>query len=104
MDPKDVANLTVYSDLMTVLKERGFSDAQAAELLLKLTAQAEMEVTEEIMEKLSPEQKATLESLPADTPATEIAERLGLDADKIDAIRADKTAVLIEQLVPALNE
>lgn len=104
MDPKDLANITVYNDLLTVLKERGFSDAEASEIFLKLTAQAELEVTEEMMNRLSPEQQATLKSLPENIPALEIAEKLGLDSGEIDQIRAEKTAQLIEKMVPSLNE
>lgn len=104
MDPKDLAGLTVYHDLLTVLKERGFSDAEAAEVFAKLTAQAEMEVVEEIMGGLNDEQMKVLDGLPDDAPADEIAEKLGLDGEEVDAIRAQKTAQLIEELVPEIDK
>jgi DNA-binding NarL/FixJ family response regulator len=104
MNPQDLSALTVYQDLMTVLQERGYSDAEAAEILLKLTAQAEMEVVEEIIGKLSEEQMALLDSLPANAAASEIAEKLGLDGEEIDAIRAQKVALLLEELAPAIDK
>lgn len=104
MDTNNLTNITIYNDLMTVLKERGLSDAEAGEIILKLTAQAELETTEEMMNKLTNEQKTILESLPDDASASEIAEKLGLNANEIDEIRAEKTAQLIEKMVPSLNE
>lgn len=102
MDIKDFTNLTVYTDLLAFLKERGFSDEERFEVLLKLTAEVEIEVTEELMKKLSKEQLQTLENLPVETPASEIAEKLGLDPNEIDAIRSEKTAQLIDKMMPSL--
>lgn len=103
MDPRDLAGLTVYSDLMTVLKDRGFSDAQAAEMFLKLTTQVEMEVVEEIMSDLSEEQLAKLDSLSEDLPADELAKDLGIDGEEVDAIRAEKLAQVLEETLPAIE-
>lgn len=103
MDPKNLIGLTVYNDLMTILQERGLSDAEATEALLKLTAQAEVEVTGEMMNKLSEEQLAILNSLPENTPATEIAEKLGLDGEEIDAIRAEKVAQLVSEMASEVD-
>lgn len=104
MDPKDLVGLTVYNDLMTVLQERGLSDAEATEAILKLIAQAEVEVTEEMMSKLTPEQLEILRSLPDNTPATEIAEKLGLDGEEVDAIRAEKVAQLASEMAQEVDE
>lgn len=104
MDPKDLAGLTVYSDLLTVLKEKGYSDEEATEIFMKLTAQAEVEVVEELLGKLSEEQLKTLDELPDNTPPEEIADKLGLDGEEVDEIRARKTAEIINDLVPLLDE
>lgn len=103
MDPRDLAGLTVYSDLMTVLKDRGFSDAQAGEMFLKLTTQVEMEVVEEIMSDLSEEQLAKLDSLSEDLPAQEIAKELGIDGEEVDSIRAEKLAAVLEETLPTIE-
>lgn len=104
MNPQDLAGLTVYHDLLTVLKEKGLSDMEASEMFMKLTAQAEMEVVEELMGKMSNDQIAVLDNLPEDSSAGEIAEKLGLNGEEIDAIRAQKTAQLIQEMVPSLNQ
>ena len=104
MDPKDLVGITAYDDLMTILKERGFSDAETTEVVLKLTAQAEMEVVEEIISRLSEEQLALLDSLPEGTLADEIAQKLGIDGEEVDAIRAEKVAQLISELAPQIDQ
>lgn len=104
MDSKDLSGLTVYNDILTILKEKGFSDAEAMEIFLKLTAQAEMEVTEEMMGKLTDDQRKILEELPDDVSSEEITEKLNLDGNEIDQIRAKKTAELIENLIPTLDD
>lgn len=103
MNPNDLAAITVYSDLLTVLKERGYPDAEAYQMFLDLTAQAEMEVVEEMMLKLSDEQLAKLDSLPANATGSEIAELLALDAELVDRIRAEKTAKLISELAQVVD-
>lgn len=104
MNPQDLSAITVYNDILTVLKERGLSDIEVTEIFAKLTSQAEMEVTEELMSKLTPEQLAILDSLPENASATDIVQKLGIDGDEVDAIRAQKTAKLIEEMVPSLNQ
>lgn len=104
MNPKDLVGLTAYNDSMTILQERGLSNAEATEAILKLIAQAEVEVTEEMMSKLTPEKLETLRSLPDNTPATEIAEKLGLDGEEVDAIRAEKVAQLVSQMTSEIDE
>lgn len=104
MNPQDLTSVTVYNDLLTVLKERGLSDIDATEIFAKLTAQAELEVVEEILSKLTSDQLKDLDDLAENASATEIAQKLKLDGAEIDAIRAEKTAKLIEDMVPKLNE
>lgn len=103
MNPQDLSAITVYSDILTVLKERGFSDIETTEIFAKLTAQAEMEVVEELMSKLTPEQLNILDSLPDNVSASDIVQKLGIDGDEVDAIRAEKTAKLLEEMVPSVN-
>ena len=104
MNPQDIAGITVYNDLLTVLKERGLSDIEVTEIFAKLTAQAELEVVEEILEKLNSDQLKVLDDLAENASATEIAQKLNLDGTEIDVIRAEKTAKLIEEMAPKLNE
>lgn len=104
MNPQDLSAINVYNDILTVLKERGFSDIETTEIFAKLTAQAEMEVVEELMNNLTPEQLATLDSLPENASADDIVQKLGIQGDEVDAIRAQKTAKLIEEMVPNLNQ
>lgn len=104
MNQQDLSSITVYNDLLNVLKEKGYTDAQLAEIFMKLTAQAEMEVVEEIMGKLTPGQLKMLDSLPAGASASDIIEKVGIDGAEVDAIRAEKTAQLIQEMVPSLNE
>lgn len=103
MNTNDLSYLTIYHDLITVLKERGFSDAECVEIFLKLTAQAEMEVMEEVMKMLTEEQLQMLENLPPDTSSLELAQALKLNTEDIDIIRAEKTAKLIGQIIPSLD-
>lgn len=104
MDSQDLTSLTVYHDLLTVLKERGLSDDETAEIFAKLTAQAEMEVTEELLGRLTADQIAVLDSLPDNASASEIVQKLNLDGDLVDTIRAEKTAKLISEMAPKLND
>lgn len=104
MDIKDLSGLTVYQDLITVLKEKGYTDVQIAEIFAKVTAQVEVEVVEELMGKLADEQRQILASLPPDVSAYDAAEKLGLDGEEVDSIRAEKAAVVIAELVPTLNQ
>lgn len=103
MDSQDLSAITTYNDILTVLKEKGFSDTQATEMFAKLTAQAEMEVVEELLAKLTQEQLAMLDSLPDNASASDIVQKLGIEGEEVDAIRAKKTAELIEEMVPSLN-
>ncbi len=104
MNPQDLASISVYQDIITVLKERGYSDMEVTEMFAKLTAQAEMEVVEELMSKLTPEQVTILDSLPDNVSASEIVQKLGIEGEVVDTIRAEKTAKLIEEIIPKLNE
>lgn len=104
MNPQDLSAITVYQDIITVLKERGYSDIEVTEIFAKLTAQAEMEVVEELMEKLTPEQLKVLDSMPDNVSASEIVQKLDIQGDLVDSIRAEKTAKLIEEVIPSLNE
>lgn len=103
MDTNDLSYFTIYHDLMTVLKERGFSNSESTEIFLKLTAQAEMEVVEEMMGRLSEKQLQILENFPENTSSLEIAKVLELNAEEIDLIRAENTAKLIEKIIPTLD-
>ena len=103
MNPQDLSAITVYNDILTVLKERGLPDIEITEIFAKLTAQAEMEVVEELISKLTPEQLTILDSLPEDVSANDIVQKLGIQGDEVDAIRAEKTAALIEEMVPNIN-
>lgn len=104
MNPQDLSAITVYQDIITVLKERGYSDIEVTEIFAKLTAQAEMEVVEELIEKLTPEQLKVLDSMPDNVSASEIVQKLDIQGDLVDSIRAEKTARLIEEVIPSLNE
>lgn len=104
MKQEDILQLKVYSDLMIVLKEGGLSDSESTEIFLKLTAQAEMEVVEEMMGRLSEKQLQILENLSENTSSLETAKALELNAEEIDLIRAEKTAQLIEKIIPALDK
>lgn len=104
MDQQALSAITVYHDLLTVLKERGYTDIEAAEIFAKLTAQAEMEVVEELLGKLNNDQLVALDVLPDNASASDIAQQLGLDGAEIDAIRAQKTAQLIEQMAPIIDQ
>lgn len=103
MNQIDLAALTIYHDLMTTLKERGYSDAESGEIFANLTAQAEMEVTEEIISKLTDEQLAKLRDLPESATGEEIASQMGIDGDEVDAIRAQKVAQLLSELAPVID-
>jgi FixJ family two-component response regulator len=104
MDSQNIANITIYADLLIVLKERGYSDVEANAMVLDIMTQAEMEVAEEMMSRLSDEELALLDSLPDDAPSNEIAEKLGLDGEKVDLIRAEKVAKIISELVPVIDQ
>lgn len=104
MNPNDLASLTVYSDVLNILKERGYVDAEANQILLDLIAQAEMETTDELLSRLTDEQLAKLDELPDSMTPTEMAESLGLDGEEVDAIRAEKTARIISELAPVVDQ
>lgn len=104
MSDQDLVGLTVYQDLVTVLQEKGYSDAQITEIVMKLTSQAEMEVTEAVIAKLTDQQLKDLDELPDDASAYDVAKKLNLDGDEIEAIRAEKLAELISQMVEELNK
>lgn len=104
MDTKDLSGLTVYQDLITILKEKGFTDAQIAEIFAKVTAQVEMEVVEEMMGKLTEDQLKILDSLPDEASSYEIAEKVGINGEEADNIRAEKLARVLEEVLPSLNE
>ncbi len=104
MNPQDLSAITVYQDILTVLKERGYSDMEVTEMFVKLTAQAEMEVVEELMGKLTEDQLKVLDSMPDNVSASEIVQKLDIQGDVVDSIRAEKTAKLIEEIIPSLNE
>lgn len=104
MDPKTLAGLTVYSDLLMILKDRGFSDTQAADLFLKITTQVEMEVIEEIMDNLTDEDLKMLDQLADDVKAEDIAEKLGLEQEYTDSLRAVKLAKVLEEVLPEIEK
>lgn len=103
MNPQDLSNITVYDDFLTVLKERGYTDEEAGEMFVQLATQAEMEVTEELLSKLTDEQLALLDSMPDDAPSNEIAEKLGLDGEIVDKLRAEKTAKILSDMAPVID-
>lgn len=104
MDPKDLSNLTIYSDLMDILKEKGMTDVEASDVVLKLTSQVEAEVVEELMSGLSDEQLKMLDDMPDSISSEEIAQKMGFEAQKIQEIREKKAAELIEELIPTLDK
>ncbi len=104
MNPQDLSSVMVYQDIVTVLKERGYSDVEVAEIFAKLTAQAEMEVVEELIKGLTDDQLKLLDDLPEDVSATEIVQKLNIQGEEVDAIRADVTAKIIAEMIPGLNE
>jgi hypothetical protein len=103
MNPNDFPNTTVYADLLTVLKERGYTDDQAAEILAELISQAEFEVMKELWDKLTPEQRQIIDESPDDMDSLELGEKLDLDPTEIDELRAQKTAQLISALPEQLD-
>lgn len=103
MNTNDFPNTTVYADLLTVLKERGFTDDQASEMLMELISQAEFEVMKELWDKLSPEQREIIDNSPDDMDSLELADKLDLDPTEIDELRAKKTAELISKLPEQLD-
>ncbi len=104
MNAQAIAGITIYDDLMTIFQERGYSDAEATEILMKLSAQAEFEVVQEMISKLSEDQLKLLDSLPDDVSASEVAEKLNLNGEEIDALRAQKTAQLVQELIPEIDQ
>lgn len=63
-----------------------------------------MEVVEELMGRFTSDQLAILDDLPENASTDEIIQRLDIKGDEVDAIRAEKTAKLIEEMVPNLNQ
>lgn len=104
MDKNDLAKLTVYSDLMTILKEKGMLDAECAEILLKVTSQVDIEVTEEIIKRLSDDQLKILDNLPDDAPSEEIAEKVGLKSEEVEEIKEQKIAEVIQEMIPTIDQ
>lgn len=104
MNPQDISALTVYNDLYTVLIEKGYTQEEATETFMKLTAQAEVEVVEELMDRLTVEQQQLLDSLPDNTPPDEVAAKLGLEGTEVDEIRARKTAELISKIASEIDK
>lgn len=103
MNPNDFPNTTVYADLLTVLKERGYTDDQAAEIFAELVSQAEFEVMKELWDKLTPEQRQVVDDSPDDMDSLALADKLDLDPTEIDELRAQKTAKLISELPEQLD-
>lgn len=52
----------------------------------------------------TPEQLKVLDSMPDNVSASEIVQKLDIQGDIVDSIRAEKTAKLIEEVIPSLNE
>ncbi|MBI2590620.1 MAG: hypothetical protein HYW33_01935 [Candidatus Blackburnbacteria bacterium] len=103
MNQTDLAALTIYHDLLTTLRERGYTESEAAEIFANLTAQAEMEVVEELISKLTDEQLARLRDLPENATGEEIASQMEIGGEEVDAIRAQKVTKLLSELAPVVD-
>lgn len=103
MNFRDIATVSIYENLMSALGENGFSKEESVEIFSRLTAQAEMEVVEEIIGKLSREKLQLLDGLSDNYTADEVAQKLGIEANDVDAIRAEKTALLVREVMPLLE-
>lgn len=96
--------ITALSDLATILKDKGLSDSEVAETLLKVITEVHMEVVEELMEKLPEEKKALLDTLVSQNASgEEIAEKLELDKEDLSEIEMRKFAQIVQKMVPSLN-
>src|SRR3989344_3024883 len=103
MNQVDLAALTIYHYLITTLRERGYTEAESAEIFANLTAQAEMEVVEELISKLTDEQLAKLRDLPENATGEEIASHMGIDGEEVDSVRAQKVTQLLSELAPVID-
>ncbi len=96
--------VTALSDLATVLKDKGLSSGEIADLLLKIVTEVEMELVEELMEKLPDEKKKLLDDLVAQNKSgAEIAEALDLDEAEMQEIEMRKFTEIVQKMVPSLN-
>lgn len=99
-----ILQVTALSDLATVLKDKGLSDAEIAEILLKVTTEVEMEVVEELMTTLSDDKKELLKNMVnEDKSGSEIAEALELNSSEMQEIETRKLATVLEKMAPSLN-
>ena len=83
MNSNDLTIIALYDSLMQTLRERGFSDQETEELFIQFTAQAEMEVVEEIIQNMTHDQLSILDQIPESTSADQIAQRLGLESNTV---------------------
>ncbi|HSX40181.1 MAG TPA: hypothetical protein VLF68_01070 [Candidatus Saccharimonadales bacterium] len=96
--------VTALSDLTTILKDKGLSSGEIAEMLLKIITEVEMELVEELMETLPEEKKQILQQCVDQnkTPA-ETAEALDLDEQHMQEIEMRKFTEIVQKLVPSIN-
>lgn len=105
MDNNDsLLPVTALSDLATVLKEKGFSSGEIAEILLKVITEVEMELVEELMGKLPEDKKKLLQEMVEQKKSgAEIAEALQLDEAEMQEIEMRNFAQIVQKMVPSLN-
>lgn len=95
---------TALSDLATVLEDKGLSSGEVAEILLKVIAQVEIEVVEELMNILPDDKKKLLGELAEkNADGVEIAEKLEMNEEVMQQIEAKKFAEIVQEMVPSLN-
>lgn len=96
--------ITALSDLATLLKERGMTSGEAGELILKIITEVEMELVEELMEKLPADKQSLLEQMSSQNKSgAEIAEALDLNEEEMQEIEARKFVEIVQKMVPSLD-
>ncbi len=93
-------NSTVYHNLTTLLKDQGFTEVQAAELFIKIVNQVELEVLEKIILDLPPEKTKILGTISKSAKVDEVAQKLELETEYVDKIRAEKLAKVLKEVLP----
>lgn len=92
------------SNFVSILKSKGLSSEEISQILLEITTEVEMEVIEEIEDKLSDEKRWLLqEMIKQNKSSSEIAQRLQLDEEEIQKLELQKLSEIIERMSPFLN-
>ena len=87
--------------LVSEMRKKGMSDKQISDMVLKIVAEVEMEVTEELYEKLPDDKKALLAKMTEENKSSEeIGQALAIDPAIFAEVEERKFNEVIDYLLP----